>query len=306
MTLSPNKTVVLIVGPTAVGKTAVAIQVALHFDTEIISADSRQCFKELKIGVARPSAEELKKVRHYFIASHSIKNEVNAAVFEKYALEKVNEIFKTHDVAVMVGGTGLYIKAFCEGMHQIPATNATIREKIFLNYEKKGLSWLQQEIKEKDPEFYQKGEIKNPQRLMRALEVLETTGQSILSFRKGVSSKRNFNIVKIGLELPKEELHRNINLRVEEMMNQGLPEEVNQLIPFRGLNALQTVGYSELFEYLDKEISLEEAVELIKKNTRQYAKRQMTWFRKDKDIAWFYPYQLHEIISYIKEKCGKV
>jgi tRNA dimethylallyltransferase len=293
-----NKTVIIVAGPTAVGKTSVAIALATHFHTEIVSADSRQCFKELNIGVARPSAEELKTIKHYFIASHSIQDEVNAVVFEKYALEKVHEIFKSHDVAVMVGGTGLYIKAFCEGLHEIPATDAAIRKKIFLSYEQRGLTWLQQEIKEKDPEFYQRGEIKNPQRLMRALEVVESTGRSILSFRKGEPVKRNFTIVKIGLELPKEELHRNINARVDAMIKNGLLHEVNQLSSFKDLNALQTVGYSELFEYLDKRISLEDAIEQIKKNTKQYAKRQLTWFRKDKEVTWFSPADIKKILDF--------
>jgi tRNA dimethylallyltransferase len=293
-----NKTVIIVAGPTAVGKTSVAIALATHFHTEIVSADSRQCFKELNIGVARPSAEELKTIKHYFIASHSIQDEVNAVVFEKYALEKVHEIFKSHDVAVMVGGTGLYIKAFCEGLHEIPATDAAIRKKIFLSYEQRGLTWLQQEIKEKDPEFYQRGEIKNPQRLLRALEVVESTGQSILSYRNAETAKRNFNIVKIGLELPKEELHSNINSRVDAMIKNGLLHEVNQLSSFKDLNALQTVGYSELFEYLDKRISLEDAIEQIKKNTKQYAKRQLTWFRKDKEVTWFSPADIKKILDF--------
>lgn len=297
-----NKTVIIVVGPTAVGKTAVAIALATHFHTEIISADSRQCFKELNIGVARPSAEELKTIKHYFIASHSIKDDVNAAVFEKYALEKVYEIFKVHDVAVMVGGTGLYIKAFYEGLHDMPDTDPMIRKKIFMNYEQKGLSWLQQEIREKDPEFYQEGEIKNPQRLMRALEVVESTGRSILSYRKGEPAKRDFTIVKIGLELPKEELHRNIDARVDTMMRNGLLDEVKQLAFYKNLNALQTVGYSELFEYLDKKISLDEAVEQIKKNTRQYAKRQMTWFRKDKEVTWFDPVDIKKVLDFADMK----
>lgn len=297
-----NKAVIIVVGPTAVGKTAVAIALATHFHTEIISADSRQCFKELNIGVARPSAEELKTIKHYFIVSHSIKDDVNAAVFEKYALEKVYEIFKVHDVAVMVGGTGLYIKAFCEGLHEMPAIDPIVREKIFMNYEQKGLAWLQQEIKEKDPEFYQEGEIKNPQRLMRALEVVKSTGRSILSYRKGEPAKRDFTIVKIGLELPKEELHRNIDARVDTMMRNGLLDEVKQLAFYKNLNALQTVGYSELFEYLDKKISLDEAVEQIKKNTRQYAKRQMTWFRKDKEVTWFDPVDIKKVLDFADMK----
>lgn len=297
----PDKTVLIIVGPTAVGKTAMAIELTKHFHTEIISADSRQCFKELNIGVARPSDIELNEVKHYFIASHSIHDEVNAAVYEKYALEKANEIFKNHDVAVMVGGTGLYIKAFCEGLHDIPVVDPEVRKKIIQFYEEKGLEWLHQEIKEKDPEYFLKGEIKNPQRLMRALEVMESTGKSILFFRKGEPVKRDFKIVKIGLELPKTELYRNINSRVDAMMKNGLLEEVNQLLPFKDLNALQTVGYSELFDYLNKKISFEQAVEQIKRSTRQYAKRQLTWFKKDKEIRWFLPNQKEEILTFVTQ-----
>lgn len=300
MTNSPNKTVIIIVGPTAVGKTGIAIELAHYFNTEIISADSRQCFKELNIGAARPSAEELEKIKHYFIASHSITEPVNAAVFEKYALEKTREIFKTHDQAVMVGGTGLYVKAFCEGLHEMPVTDPAIRERIVRDYEEKGLTWLQQEIKINDPEFFQKAEIKNPQRMMRALEIKLSTGQSILSFRKGEKAKRDFRIVRVGLELPKEELHRKIHERVDRMMSEGLLDEVKELKPFKKYNALQTVGYSELFGYLDEKITLAEAIELIKRNTRQYAKRQMTWFRKDKEVHWFAPSDLQQIILFLK------
>lgn len=281
-----KKTVIIICGPTSVGKTAVAIQIAKHYNTEIISADSRQCFKELNIGVARPTVEELQEVKHHFIASHRIKEEVTAATFEQYALEKSNELFKTHDVVVMVGGTGLYIKAFCEGLDKIPETKSEIRSQIMKDYTEKGLGWLQGEIERKDPEYFAAGEIQNPQRMMRALEVVESTGQSILNFRKGEKTVRDFNIIKIGLELPKEELQRNINNRVDKMMTNGLLNEVKQLIPYKDLNALQTVGYAELFDYLDGEMELDDAVERIKINTRQYAKRQMTWFRKDAEIKW--------------------
>lgn len=284
-----SKTVIVIAGPTGVGKTAVAIQLASHFHTEIISADSRQCFKELSIGVARPSPEELKEITHHFIASHSVQEEVNAVVFEEYALKKANELFKKHDVIIMAGGTGLYIKAFCEGMDNIPAIDPGIRNNIIEQYESKGIEWLQEEIQKKDPEFYQAGEIKNPQRIMRALEVKESTGQSILFFRKGKKAQRDFNIIKIALELPKEELHRNINTRVDKMIATGLVDEVKAVMAFKKLNALQTVGYTEIFDYLDDKISLEQACELIKKNTRQYAKRQLTWFRKDKEFQWFSP-----------------
>ena len=297
-----DKIVIIICGPTAVGKTAIAISSAKHFQTEIISADSRQCFKELKIGVARPSDEELKEIPHHFIASHpiaigSITENINAAFFEKYALQKVNGIFKNHDIVIMVGGTGLYIKAFCEGLDEIPSIDESIRKRIIENYESNGLSWLKEAVKNKDPEFYKGGEVQNPQRMMRALEVIESTGQSILSFRKNEKVKRSFRIIKIGLELPKEELHANINLRVDKMINDGLVEEVRSLYGYRDVNALQTVGYSEIFEHLDGKMSLEAAVEEIKKNTRKYAKRQMTWFKKDKEINWVNAKQISEIVS---------
>jgi len=286
MASAKNKTVVIVLGPTAAGKTAVAIELAKEFKTDIISADSRQCFKELNIGVARPSEKELEMARHYFIASHSIHDTINAGSFEQYALQTVNEIFEANNVAIMVGGTGLYIRAFCEGMDEIPDVPAEIRRSVILNYEKNGLEWLQRETQKKDPLFYEAGEIQNPQRLMRALEVAEATGQSILEFRKGNKADRNFNIVKIGLELPKADLHRNINARVDKMIGMGLVEEVKNLLPYKNLNALQTVGYTEIFDYLDGKFALKDAIEFIKTNTRQYAKRQMTWFKKDKNINW--------------------
>lgn len=286
MSISPAKTVIIICGPTAVGKTTAAISLAKYFHTEIISADSRQCFKELKIGVARPSMEELKEVPHHFIASHSINEDLNAAFFEQFALQKVNELFKKYDVVIMVGGTGLYIKAFCEGLDEIPAIDEFIRKKIIEDYEMNGLSWLQDEVMKKDPEFYKNGEIQNPQRMMRALEVIESTGKSILGFRKNEKTERDFRIIKIGLQLPKEELHANINSRVDKMIEEGLVEEVSSLKGYSHVNALQTVGYSEIFGHLDGKISLHNAIEEIKKNTRHYAKRQMTWFKKDKEIYW--------------------
>ena len=297
-----HKTVVIVAGPTAVGKTSVAIQLATQFDTEIISADSRQCFKELIIGVARPSVQELQQVKHHFIATHSIQEEVTAATFEQYALQKVNELFQQHDVVVMVGGTGLYIKAFCEGLDAIPAIDPLIRERIINDYEEKGMEWLQQQVQEKDPAFYKAGEIKNPQRMMRALEVMVSTGQSILSFRKQEKATRDFDIIKIGLTLPKEELHRNINTRVDKMIEAGLVEEVRSLIPYHHLNALQTVGYAELFACLNGKCSLEKAIEQIEINTRQYAKRQKTWFKKDAGMKWFSPVDIDAIIEFATNK----
>lgn len=287
MLIKPHqKTVVIILGPTASGKTSAAIEMAGRYQTEIISADSRQCFRELNIGVARPSPEELKTIPHHFIATHSIHEAITAASFEQYALTKAAELFVKHDVIVMAGGTGLYIKAFCEGLDSIPAIPAAIRDIIIQSYNEKGLSWLQEQVKEKDHEFYEKGEIQNPQRMMRALEVVEFTGQSILSFRKGKKLNRGFSIIKVGIDLPKEELHKRIHYRTEQMIEHGLVEEVQRLLPYQHLNALQTVGYKEIFDYLNKKITLEKAIEDIKTNTRQYAKRQMTWFKKDPDILW--------------------
>jgi len=296
-----DKTVIIIAGPTAVGKTAVAIEVAKRFNTEIISADSRQCFKEMNIGVARPSPEELKAVTHHFIGTHSIRDDVTAVTFEDYALQKVTALFQQHDVVVMTGGTGLYIKAFCEGLDAIPEVPGQIRESINKRYEKEGIDWLKQEIEKKDPWFYKHGEMQNPQRMMRALEVLEATGSSILDFRKGEKKQRPFRIIKVGLELPREELSQRIDTRVNKMMEAGLLDEVKVLLQYKGLNALQTVGYAELIKFVENKITLPGAVEEIKIHTRQYAKRQMTWFKKDKDITWIAPVDMTSILDFITE-----
>ncbi len=293
------KTVIIIGGPTAVGKTAVAIEVARHFKTRIISADSRQCYREMNIGVARPSREELAAVPHYFIADHTIHEKVTAATFEQFALEKARQLFLNQDVIVLVGGTGLYIKAFCEGFDPIPEVPDIIRKEVRNEYQEKGLAWLQSEVKLLDPHFFSVGEIQNPQRLMRALEVVRATGNSVVHYRKGEKANRNFRVVKIGLEIPKERLHQNINTRVDQMMAQGLLEEVRQLVPFQHLNALQTVGYRELFHHLNVNSSLEMAVAAIKQNTRQYAKRQLTWFKKDPEYQWFSPQMRNELLQHL-------
>lgn len=282
----PQHTVILIVGPTAVGKTAVTIKLAQQYHTEIISTDSRQCYREMCIGVARPSVDELASVKHHFIASHSIHENVNAGVFEAYALGKASQLFNAHSVLLMTGGTGLYVKAFCEGIDEMPQIDLAIREAINIDYEKKGLEWLQEEVKQKDPSFWGIAEQQNPQRLMRALAFLYGTGQSITTFRVGKEVERPFRILKIGLEMPRAELNQRINLRVDAMMQAGLLDEVQSLFPHKHLNALQTVGYQEIFDYLDAQISFDKAVELIKQHTRQYAKRQMTWFKKDSSIHW--------------------
>jgi tRNA dimethylallyltransferase len=281
-----KNTVIIITGPTASGKTALAIKFAQHFNTSIISADSRQCFKELNIGVAKPSKEELNSVQHYFIDSHSIHENVTAQVFEEYALNAAAEIFTQNRIAIMAGGTGLYIKAFCEGLDLIPEIDAVVRNEVINNYEAYGLPWLQNELQIKDPEFWKMAEQQNPQRLMRALEVNLATGKSILEYRKGEKKNRPFNIIKLGLEISKEQLYSNIENRTNAMIMQGLVKEAAALKFHRKINALQTVGYKELFEYFDGLISLDAAIEKIKQNTRHYAKRQLTWFRKDADIKW--------------------
>ena len=280
-----RKTCIIITGPTASGKTAYAIDLALKFNTQIISADSRQCFKELNIGVAKPSKEQLQKVKHYFINTHSIHEEVNAKIFEEYALRSVDEIFKNNDTAIMVGGTGLYIKAFCEGLDDIPETDEMIRKKLNEQYLNESIQWLQNEIKLHDPQYFLKGEMQNPQRMLRALEVKLSTGKSILSFHSQKKIKRDFDIKTILMDLPREQLYNNINVRVDEMIKEGLVKEAESLFAFRQYNALQTVGYSELFNYFEGKISLANAIEEIKKNTRHYAKRQITWLKKQQGNA---------------------
>jgi tRNA dimethylallyltransferase len=282
-----GKTVIIIAGPTAAGKTALAIRLASHFETAVISADSRQCYKEISIGTAKPSLQELQTVPHYFIDSHSITADVNAGIYEQLSLEYASQIFQQRDIAVMCGGTGLYIKAFCQGLDIIPAAPAEIRQGINERYEQEGITWLQEEVRVKDPAFYAVAEIYNPQRLIRALEVLYTTGQSITTFRTANIVSRDFNIIKIGVTLPKEVLHANIEHRVHAMIAAGLVEEVRSVLPYRNHNALQTVGYKEIFDYLDGVTTLEQAIELIIIHTRQYAKRQLTWFKRDPTMQWF-------------------
>jgi len=282
-------TVIIICGPTASGKTALSIQLAQHYNTAIISADSRQCYRELNIGVAKPSVAELAAVQHYFINSHSIQEEVNAGTYEQYALEAANTIFQHQPIAIMVGGTGLYIKAFTEGMDAMPSIPTAIRQQVTQQYHQYGLSWLQQQVQQKDPAFWQVAEQQNPQRLMRALEMIEATGISITAYRTQQKTIRPFRTIKIALDLPREQLYHNINTRVDLMMKEGLEEEVQQLLPWQQLNALQTVGYKELFAYMNQEYTLPEAVERIKTNTRQYAKRQLTWFKREEAIQWMQP-----------------
>jgi len=284
-----DKTCIIVAGPTAVGKTAIALHLAQLFSTTIISSDSRQCYRELNIGVAKPEPAELEAIHHDFINSHSIHESVNAADFEKYALTSVEKIFQKSDIAIMVGGTGLYIKSFCEGLDKIPEVPAAIREQIIKNYQTNGIDWLSQMLQQKDAAYAAQGNMQNPQRMMRALEIISFTGNSILSYQTHQKEKRNFNIIKIGLELPRPELYERINSRVDKMIADGLIQEASTLQSYQHLNALQTVGYSELFDFFNGKISKEKAIEMIKQNTRHYAKRQLTWFKKDEEMTWFPP-----------------
>jgi len=282
-------TVHIVVGPTAVGKTKYAIELAQKLNTEIISADARQCYQELNIGVARPNNEELDQVKHHFIASHSIQDTVNAGVFEQFALAKVTQLLEKFGSIVMVGGTGLYIKAFVEGMDQIPEIDPVIRSRIQKEVSTKGIDWLQEQVRKLDPAYWaiaDQGEQQNTQRLSRALEVITGTGQSILRFQNQPKKARPFNIQKIGLEMPREQLYDRINQRVLQMVEMGLEEEVKALHPQFHLNALQTVGYQEWLPYFEGQQSKSAVIQAIQQNTRHYAKRQMTWFKKDPEINW--------------------
>jgi tRNA dimethylallyltransferase len=269
-----------------VGKTAIAIQLALRLGTSIISADSRQCYREMTIGTAKPTEDELAQAHHYFVNSHSVTEHLTTADFERLALGYLEEIFKTGTSAVVCGGTGLYIKSLCEGIDEMPDVDEAIGREVNEQYQLHGIEWLQTAIQQEDPEFYQQGEIQNPVRMIRALSFIRSTGKSILNYRTGTKAPRPFNIIKIALDLPREVLYERINRRVDMMMEQGLLEEVKQLYPQRHLKNLQTVGYSELFDYIDGRYTLEEAIDKIKQHTRNYAKRQLTWFRKDKEFHW--------------------
>lgn len=303
MTLRKNS-VIIIAGPTAVGKTNIALQLAQHFNTEILSADSRQCYREMEIGTAKPTKTELQTVPHHFINSHSIFDEINAGIYESLALDFLNDIFKKSNIAIVCGGTGLYIDALCNGIDEMPTVDKTIEEGVQKNYQLYGLEWLQQEVKGIDPDFFDKGEIQNPARLQRALSFYVSHHTSITKFRTGNKKERDFNIIKIALQLPREILYERINSRVDKMMDDGLLQEAKHLYPNRKLKSLNTVGYKELFEYFDliehNESSLNNAVNLIKQHTRNYAKRQLTWFKRDEEWQWFTPYQYEEILQQIK------
>ena len=297
-----KKKLLVILGPTAIGKTAIAIKVALHFNTEIISADSRQFYKELNAGTAKPSDAELNKVKHHFINSLSIQEPYNVGQFEIDCLACLDKLFTSHDVAVAVGGSGLFIDAMCHGMDQLPESDLELRTELNKLLSENGIEALQKKLSQLDPEYYKKVDGSNPHRLIRAVEVCILTGMKYSDLRKKDKKERNFDIIKIGLDDERSKVYRKINHRVDEMIKNGLQEEVESLFSYRQLNALQTVGYKELFDYLQKKITLEEAIELIKRNTRRYAKRQLTWFRRDNEITWFNPEHVDDILQFAETK----
>lgn len=303
MPLSNSNHLIVICGPTAVGKTSLAIEIAKRYHAEIVSADSRQFYREMNIGTAKPTTQQLAEVPHHFINNISIHNKsYNAGKYEYEVLEFLEKYFREKEVAVMVGGSGLFINAVCSGFDKFEKEDDRqlwVTRK-FLNT--KELDWLQQEVERLDPEYYATVDKKNPVRLKRALEIIYTTGKKYSEQRIGKKTERPFHIIKIGLSLPREILYERINHRVDEMMEAGLLEEVKQLYLHKKLHTLNTVGYTELFDFIDDKISLPDAVALIKQNTRNYAKRQMTWFKKDDGIKWFQPQQAEEIRSYIEEK----
>jgi tRNA dimethylallyltransferase len=281
-----TKTLIVIEGPTAVGKTAIAIKLAQQLKTEIISADSRQFYREMSIGTAKPTDKELEAAKHHFIDSHSIIENFTVGDFEKQSLQLLDVLFKTHDKVIMAGGSGLFIQAITKGFDDLPVADPAIRTHLNQEFAKKGIQFLKDQLKTADPHYYSQVDLNNPQRLIRALEVFKTTGKPFSSYRKAVTNKRPFHCIKTGLDLPREFLYNRINQRVDDMIAQGLVEEARSLLPHRHLNALNTVGYSELFDYFDGKNDLNTAIEFIKQNTRRFAKRQLTWFRKDKEIKW--------------------
>ena len=292
-----KKTLFVIVGPTAIGKTATAIRLAQQLGTEILSCDSRQFYKELNIGVARPSEEELAAAKHHFIANLSIHDSYNVSMYEHDALALLDDLFATHDTAVAVGGSGLYVDALCQGITVMPDPDPEIRAQLKQTLETEGIESLRNQLRILDPDYYYSTEIANPLRIIRGLEMCLTTGRPFSQIRKSDIKERPFDIVKIGLQCPREELYNRINLRVDMMMDQGLESEARGLLPYRNLNALNTVGYKELFDYFDSKITLAQAVTDIKTHTRRYAKRQITWLQRYQDIQWFERENVEDILK---------
>ena len=304
MTMS-TKRVIVVVGPTASGKTDLSIALARHYNAPILSTDSRQVYKGLPIGTAYPSVEQLQAVEHHFIAELELNQDFNCGEYEKQALERLETLFEKHDTVVAVGGSGLYVKALCEGMDSLPEADEALREQLQRRLAEQGVEALAEQLKILDPEYYEVVDRCNPARVMRALEVCLVSGCKYSVLRKGTVKPRNFQIVKVGVNMERERLYERINLRVDKMLEAGLEAEARAVLPYRHFNSLKTVGYSEMFDYFDGKIDFEQAVELIKRNSRRYAKRQLTWFGRDKDIRWFENDQLEEIVKYIDSQFGE-
>jgi tRNA dimethylallyltransferase len=290
---------IVLLGPTGVGKTDISIDIASHFKCEIISADSRQFFREMIIGTAVPTDTQLETIKHHFIRFLSIKDYYSSSLFERDVLELLPQLFSKNNLTLMSGGSGMYIDAVCNGIDDIPDVDPLVREKYIARYREEGITGLIETLKLLDPEHYAKVDLKNYKRIIRALEICETAGRPYSSFLKKQKRERDFGIIKIGLERSRDDLYRRINSRVDYMISIGLEEEAKRLYDFRNLNALNSVGYKEFFDLFDGKISREKAIELIKRNSRRYSKRQMTWWGKDKEIRWFQPGHVGEIINYI-------
>lgn len=294
-----RKRLIVVVGPTAVGKTAMGIALAKHFNTEIISADSRQFYREMSIGTAKPNADELTEVKHHFIDTHSIEEEYSAGDFERDVLLLLQTLFEKHDVVIMVGGSGLFVRAVCEGLDNLPKAPVAVRDRLNSIFEREGLAPLQRQLQEVDPHYYNDADIHNPQRVIRALEVYEATGKPFSSYRVRETIARPFEIVTIGLHTERSKLYERINLRVDMMVEEGLVDEVRSLLSYRNKPALLTVGYAEIFDFIDGKVTLEEAISRVKQNSRRYAKRQITWFKKYGNTVWFEPEERERIINFL-------
>lgn len=297
--MNDKRYLITVLGPTASGKTATAIAIAQHFGTVVVSADSRQLFKEMTIGTANPTAEELSAARHYMVDHISITDDYSAGRYADEVLPLLNELFQQHDVVVLAGGSGLYVNAILEGFDELPEVQPGIREQLEQQLEDEGIESLQQRLQQLDPEYFGQVDKRNPHRLIRALEICISSGKPFSSFRKGSGAQRNFEVIKVGLEWEREALYERINKRVDAMMLAGLLEEARGLYPQRGLMALETVGYAELFDHFKGQTDLDTAIELIKRNTRRYAKRQLTWWRKDADIQWFKPADVQGMLEFL-------
>lgn len=293
-----TKRLLVIVGPTGCGKTDLSIRLARHYDAPILSTDSRQLYRGMPIGTAQPTSEQLQAAEHHFIASHDIIENLSCGEYEVLALERLRQLFALHDRVIAVGGSGLYVQALCEGMDDLPRADAALRAELTEKLHREGVAALAEQLRELDPAYYELVDRNNPARVLRGLEVCLQTGRPFSELRTGSRRERNFQIIKIGVTLPREELYARIDRRVDAMMEAGLEAEARALYPYRKLNSLQTVGYRELFDYFDGTVSRETAVESIKRNTRRYAKRQLTWFRRDSEIRWFLPDADEAIIDY--------